>query len=90
MESQEFKGSQDIINKINELTCILGIMGKITGDTQLQFLTQMIFSSLVASQNKDHMSKLSKMMLDFIEDLEVSNGNVSALESLKKKEICMN
>jgi hypothetical protein len=90
MESQEFKGSQDIINKINELTCILGIMGKITGDTQLQFLTQMIFSSLVASQNKDHMSKLSKMMLNFIEDLEVSNGNVSALESLKKKEICMN
>jgi hypothetical protein len=90
MESQEFKGSQDIINKINELACILGIMGKITGDTQLQFLTQMIFSSLVASQNKDHMSKLSKMMLNFIEDLEVSNGNVSALESLKKKEICMN
>jgi hypothetical protein len=90
MESQEFNGPQDIINKINELTCILGVMGKVTGNTQLQFLTQMILSSLVASQNKEHMAKLSKMMIDFIDELEVSNGNVSAVERLKKKEICMN
>ena len=90
MESQEFNGPQDVINKINELTCILGVMGKVTGNTQLQFLTQMILSSLVASQNKEHMAKLSKMMLDFIEQLELAEGKVSAVESLKKKENCMN
>jgi hypothetical protein len=90
MEFQEFNGPQDVINKINELTGILGFMGKITGDPQLQFLTQMILSSLVASQNKDHMSRLSKMMVDFIDELEVASGNVSAVERLKKKEICMN
>jgi hypothetical protein len=90
MEFQKFNGPQDVINKINELTGILGVMGKITGNPQLQFLTQMILCSLVASQNKDHMVKLSKMILDFIEQLEIAEGKVSAVESLKKKEICMN
>jgi hypothetical protein len=90
MEFQGLNGAQDVINKINELTAILGIMGNITGNTQLQFLAQMIICSLVTSQNKDHMARLSKMMIDFIDELEIAEGKVSAVESLRRKEICMN
>lgn len=90
MESEQFKGPQDLINKMQELTHMLAIMGKITGDIRLQFLAQMFLTSFVACNNKDHIAGISQKIIEFVDEQEMKENAASAIEKLKNKEICMN
>ena len=90
MESEQFKGPQDLVNKMQELTHMLAIMGKITGDVRLQFLAQMFLTSFVACNNKNHMAGISQKIIEFVDEQEMKESNASAIDKLKNKEICMN
>jgi len=90
MESEQFKGPQELINKMQRLTQVLAVMGKVTGDIRLQFLAQMFLTSFVACNNRDHMAGISQKITEFIDEQEMKENKASAIEKLRDKEICLN
>lgn len=90
MEPEQINGPQDLINKAHELSSILFIMGKITDDVRLQFLAQMLIVSLSACETKEHIVIISHKMIEFIDEVKMKEDNISAIDKLKNKSICMN
>ena len=80
-----------ILSKIAELTQVLAISAEITGDQQSQFLAKMFLTSMVAARKEDHIELMCKKMIEFIEELEVKEGQVTIGENAERRgSMCAN
>lgn len=76
------QSKETILNKIGELTQILGITGTFSEDGQSLFISHSIMTVLTASQKESHALLFFKHLTAFIDEVQVMEGEKSVNEHL--------
>ena len=80
-----------LINKIAELSTLLGITGSISEDGQSLFIAHSTMTILTASQDPEHANLLMKHLHNFIGEVQVIQGKKTIGELVSEKlEECKN
>lgn len=90
MNFEQFEGPDQIIKKIINYNKLLGIISEITGDEKLSFIHQMLLTTFVATNSREDMEAISKKILEFINEIEMKEGRISARKKLANDKICCN
>ena len=80
----------ELINKLGELTTLLGITGSISEDGQSLFIAHSTLTVLTASQDESHARLLMKHLDNFISEVQVIQGKKSVFEFFTEKQTCQN
>jgi hypothetical protein len=74
-----------LINKIAELSTLLGITGSISEDGQSLFIAHSTMTVLTASQDESHARLLMKHLDNFISEVQVIQGKKSMTKFMSEK-----
>jgi len=87
----ESPNKSQLINKIAELSTLLGITGSISEDGQSLFIAHSTMTILTASQDPEHANLLMKHLHNFISEVQVIQGKKTIGELVAEKlEECKN
>lgn len=81
---------KQLIEKIVELSALIGITGELTDDGQCRFIAHMTMTILTASQKESHARLLVHHLENFIKEVDVIDGKKTAVEFFAEKEACQN
>jgi hypothetical protein len=80
-----------LINKIAQLSTLLGITGSISEDEQSLFISHSTMTILTASQDPEHANLLMKHLDNFISEVQVIQGKKSITDLFAERMIsCKN
>ena len=82
---------EELINKLGELTALLGIAGSINDDAQSLFIAHSTLTVLTAAQDKSHARLLMKHLDNFISEVQVMQGEKSIADLFSERMVtCKN
>jgi hypothetical protein len=87
--SEQEKRDQ-IFNKIAELANMASLQGFVTEDMESILVAESIKVVLTASQDDKHLELLHQHISNFLDEVQVLMGKVTAKEHLMAKERCVN
>jgi hypothetical protein len=82
---------EELINKLGELTALLGITGSLSEDGQSLFIAHSTLTVLTAAQDESHARLLMRHLDNFISEVQVIQGEKSITDLFSERMVsCKN